>query len=141
LCLAMLSTAAVLAVQLLDSTRLRPRGDVIPAILYIVFFAVVFTSLAVARTGEVDGHRASFISDAKAASSTLNGAEKYVIYPTPPSSFKTFELETNIRSSERSLNSDTATSAKDNGFSGVMLATILFSVLFLGFAIRVWRNL
>jgi hypothetical protein len=142
LCFAMLSASAVLSVQLLDSSRTRGTADVMPALMFVLVFAVAFTSIAVAKTNQVDQDAGNLLSASRHASDVIKKAELYIgdtqLHPT---STDQLELKLELRRASESLARDAQVNDDHRSFSVDLVVVLLLAIGFLAFAIRVWKTI
>lgn len=138
---AMLSAAAVLAVQLVTTQHLRKARETVPLLIVIVAFAMAFTATAIATTDNLDSDQAALTTSAHAAVGALTTAAAKVSPPRGDSMAQGVRLQDRLRNAATTLGQNVASVDHDSGFTRQLILTILLSIVFLAYALRAWSRL
>lgn len=141
-CFAMLATTAVLSVQLLESSKINPRADVVPSAIMLTIFAVAFTTIAVISAHDQSEKAASLDSAAISASSTLRKADNYIGSLPAPVNLKTYKMQIDMANSETTLAQDAKVAAQDETVLAPLVLALVVTILFLYLAYKIiWSKL
>jgi len=142
LCFAMLSAAAVLSVQLLDNSRVRGAADIMPPLMFVLVFAVAFTSIAVAKTNQVDQNGGELLVIYREAAVAMERAERSLDGPTVQRGLREqVELRLELQNAREALVKNVETGEKNQALSADLVIVLILSAGFLAFAIRVWKTI
>jgi hypothetical protein len=140
LSLAMLSIAAVIAVQLMEDSKDTPKAEMVfPVVLLICAVAVFVVFAAVGAYQEAQSGD-SLDATASAAVTVLQSADSYVeSHPTTGSESAYYNLQFNIQNSEKALTSIDGPGGDDS--PGLLAASLVATAIFLGLTfVLVWRK-
>jgi hypothetical protein len=144
ICLAMISTAVVLTVQLVDRTTDPATGkvpsDVILSLIGVFLFVAAFATLAGTKTVAVETRAEALSTHSASAATELKAASDLIDQGNPESVSDRVRTSLNLANSGEQLDGDLRPAPASDLLSQSALVLVLAGG-FLGFAIRVWRTM